>query len=69
MSYRKFKGVKLSSEKVCPICQEEMHRCAHVGKRHIVKDVGDAGYVPLFADDEFNEVGEPNYIEISCYYE
>jgi hypothetical protein len=69
VSYRKFKGVKLSSEKVCPVCQEEMHRCAYVGKQHIVKDVGDADYVPLFADDEFNEVGEPNYIEISRYYE
>jgi hypothetical protein len=33
------------------------------------KRLGDADYVPLFADDEFNEVGEPNYIEISRYYE
>ena len=69
VSYRMFKGVKLKSEKVCPVCQEEMHKCAYVGKQHIVKDVGDPDYVPLFADDEFNDVGEPNYIEISRYFE
>ena len=41
-----------------------MRRCVYVGKRHIVKDVGSSAYVPLFVDDEFDEDGEPNYIEV-----
>jgi hypothetical protein len=35
-----------------------------MGKRHIAKDVGDADYVPLFVDDEFDVSGEPNYVEV-----
>jgi hypothetical protein len=35
-----------------------------VGSRRIVKDVGHADYVPLFVDDEFDENGEPNYIDV-----
>jgi hypothetical protein len=54
----------LKSEKVCPICQEEMVRCVYVGAKHHAKNVGDADYVPLFADDEFDDDGQPNYIEI-----
>ena len=64
VSYRKFKSVKLKADAVCPICQEEMVKCAYVGKKHIVTDVGEVGYVPLFADDEFDEDGEPKYIEL-----
>jgi len=41
-----------------------MHACIYVGKRYVVKDVGDADYVPLFVDDEFDENGEPNYIDV-----
>jgi hypothetical protein len=41
-----------------------MVKCYHVGKRHLVKDIGDVDYRPLFVDDEFDEEGEPNYIEI-----
>jgi hypothetical protein len=41
-----------------------MVKCYHVGKRHLVKDIGDVDYRPLFVDDEFDELGEPNYIEI-----
>lgn len=54
---------KVKNENLCPACHEEMSRCAYVGKRHIVKDVGSEGYVPLFVDDEFGEDGEPNYID------
>ncbi|MGA3191148.1 MAG: hypothetical protein ABSD73_01385 [Candidatus Bathyarchaeia archaeon] len=61
MSYRKFKGVRLESEDVCPACGEEMGTCAYVGKRHIVKDVGHPDYVPWFVDYEFDELGQPNY--------
>lgn len=63
-SYSKFKGVKSKSEDVCPACGEEMGRCAYVGKRHIVKDVGDPEYVPWFVDDEFDSSGLPNYVDI-----
>jgi hypothetical protein len=30
----------------------------------IVKDVGSPDYVPLFVDDEFDESGQPNYVEV-----
>jgi len=63
-SYRKFKSEKVMVEVSCPACSSEMVRSVYVGKRHIVKDVGDAGYVPLFVDDEFDENGEPNYIDV-----
>jgi len=62
---RKFKSEKVKNENLCPACHEEMSRCAYVGKRHIVKDVGSDGYVPLFVDDEFGEDGEPNYIDVA----
>jgi hypothetical protein len=63
-SYRKFKAEKVKSENVCPACREEMVRCAYVGKRHIVKDIGSVDYVSLFIDDEFGEGSEANYVEV-----
>jgi len=48
----------------CPVCSSEMVRSVYVGKRHVVKDVGHADYVPWFADDEFDENGQPNYIDV-----
>jgi hypothetical protein len=62
-SYRKFKSEKVEVEVLCPACSSEMVRSVHVGKRHIVKDVGSVDYVPLFVDDEF-DCGEPNYIDV-----
>jgi hypothetical protein len=63
-SYRKFKSEKVRSEVLCPACHDEMVKSVYVGKRHIVKDVGEVGYVPWFVDDEFGEGGEPNYIDV-----
>ena len=59
----KFKAVKSKAEVSCPACGSEMVRSVYVGKHHIVKDVGDLVYVPLFLDDEFDG-GQPNYIEL-----
>jgi hypothetical protein len=39
-------------------------RCSHSGKHRIVRDIGDARYQAWFVDDEFDECGEPNYVEI-----
>ena len=61
---RKFKSESVASENVCPVCREEMVRSVFVGNRHIVKDVGHVDYVPLFVDDEFDENGEPNYVDV-----
>jgi hypothetical protein len=57
-AYRMFKAVKVKAEVLCPVCSSEMVRSVYVGKHHIVKDVGDLAYVPLFLDDE------SNYIEL-----
>jgi hypothetical protein len=61
---RKFKSAKLETEDVCPACNEQMVKCAYWGKRHIARNVGDADYKAWFVDDEFDENGEPNYVEI-----
>jgi hypothetical protein len=34
------------------------------GKQLIAKDVGDADYKAWFVDDELDEKGEPNYVEL-----
>ena len=60
---RKFKSEKSMAEVVCPACGEEMLRCVYVGKRPIVKDVGNVGYRAVFPFDEFDENGEPNFID------
>jgi hypothetical protein len=62
--YRKFKSLKLDSDKVCPICKEIMVRCAYVGVKRHARSIGDVAYVPLFADDEFGSDGSSNYIEL-----
>lgn len=61
---RKFKSAKVDVEISCPVCEDEMVRSAYMGKRHIVKDIGLAGYVSVFADERLDENGEPNYIEV-----
>ena len=61
---RKYKAVQLKSEDVCPACSEEMVRCAYTGDRHVVKDIGSAEYKSWFVDNEFNEHGEANYLEL-----
>jgi hypothetical protein len=55
-SYSKFKSVKLKAEVKCPACSSEMVRSVYVGNRHIVKDLGDPDYLPVFVDDESNYV-------------
>lgn len=63
--YNNFKGEGVGAGVVpCPACGEEMVRSVHVGKRRIVKDLGDVGYKSVFVDDEFDESGEPNYVEV-----
>jgi len=61
---RKYAAGKSESKAVCPACGGEGVKCYYVGKHHLVKDIGDRDYMPLFVDDEFDEKGEPNYIEI-----
>ena len=59
----KYKSQKAMSENVCLACGDDLVRSAYVGKRHIVKDVGHAGYVSVFPFDEFDEDGAPNFID------
>jgi len=61
---RKFKSVNVVSEVKCPVCKSVMVRSVYMGKRHIVKDIGHVDYVPWFVDDEFDENGSPNYIDV-----
>jgi hypothetical protein len=64
LSNRKFKSATLQSQDVCSVCHQDMIRAAYVGKRRIVRDVGVVGYVPVFVDDAFNKLGEPNYVDL-----
>ena len=34
-----------------------------------MKDIGSPDYVPLFVDDEFDESGQPNYVEVGGWVE
>ena len=61
---RKFKSANVEAQILCPICSSEMVKSIHMGKRHLIKDIGHADYVPWFVDDEFDEDGEPNYIDV-----
>jgi hypothetical protein len=54
-------------EDTCPACGEEMTRSIHVGKDRIVRDVGNPEYVSVFVLPEFDENGDPNYVDVvSC---
>lgn len=61
---RKFKSAKVKTEIMCPICRDEMVKSIHMGSRHIVKDIGHADYVPVFADDRLDENGELNWVPV-----
>ena len=61
---RKFKSEKLMAKAVCPACGEDMVRAVYVGKRKIVTDVGDVNYKAVFSFDEFDEDGQPNFIDV-----
>jgi len=61
---RKYKSVCLDAEVLCPACRSVMVKSAYVGKRRIVKDIGHVDYVPCFVFDEFDEDGNPNFIDI-----
>jgi hypothetical protein len=63
MSCRAFKGQKPKSEDTCPACNEKMARATYVGKRYIVKDIGEVGYQPWFVDFPCDESGESNFID------
>jgi len=64
MATRKYKGRPLPVEDNCPLCGWKMVRSIHVGKGHIVKDVGSPDYRAVFVLPEFDEDGEPNYIDV-----
>lgn len=64
--YNNLKGKRTKVEVgvPCPACGEEMIGSVHVDKRRIVKNLGDVGYKSAFVDEEFDESGEPNYVEV-----
>jgi hypothetical protein len=47
----------------CPVCTEEMVRSVYVGEHPLIKDVGHPDYKPFVACPEFDENGEPNFID------
>jgi len=61
---RKFKSADVDAEVLCPACQSEMVKSVYMGKCHIVKNVGHVDYVSWFVFDEFDENGEPNFIDV-----
>jgi len=40
-----------------------MCKCAYVGKRRIVKDIGHPEYAEWFVENEFDESGKPNFVD------
>jgi len=60
---RKYASPKVVSVDKCPVCTEEMVRSVYVGERPLIKDVGHPDYKPFVARPEFDENGEPNFID------
>ena len=58
---RKYSSVMLESEDVCPQCGDDMKNYVYTGKCRIVKDIGDADYVPLFV---VSRAESDNYVEV-----
>lgn len=64
LSYSKFGSEKEPVKDCCPVCSEDMTKSVHVGKAHIVKDIGSPDYKAVFLDREFDEEdASPNYID------
>jgi hypothetical protein len=61
---REYGSGKSRSEDVCPVCGEDMTKAYYAGKKHICKGIGEVGYQPWFVDDELDENGEPNYVDV-----
>ena len=61
---RKYASVQLKSKDECPACSGDMERHVYVGNRLICRNIGDVNYKSWFVDDEFDEHGEPNYVEV-----
>lgn len=60
---RKYASKELEAEVTCPACGDEMVRSVYVGERYFVKDVGHPNYEPILLFDEFDEFGDPNFID------
>jgi len=60
---RKFATPKVESKDVCVLCSEDMVRSVYVGSRRLVKEIGDPDYHAVELMDEFDEFGEPNFID------
>jgi hypothetical protein len=58
----KMKVSAVKPEVPCPACNSAMERVAHVGKKHISYSMSEEEYESLFLDDEFDDVGDPNYV-------
>jgi putative lipase involved disintegration of autophagic bodies len=56
------KASKVKPEVLCPACGYGMEKAVHVGKKRVSKDISDEDYASLFLDDEFDDLGDPNYI-------
>jgi len=59
-----FKSAEVKVKISCPVCEDEMVKCMHMGSRHIVKDIGHADYVAVFVDERFDENGELNWVPV-----
>lgn len=64
MACRKYKSFRVPVDENCPACKEEMKKSVKVGKTHVVRDVGSAGYASVVAVPEFDEYGDPNYVDV-----
>jgi hypothetical protein len=64
MSCRKYQSSSVPVEHNCPACEEEMTRAVKVGKVHVVRDVGSPEYSSVVVLPEFDEDGNPNYVDL-----
>lgn len=64
-SNKQFKTPSVVAEVVCPLCAEEMKDDKfYVGKRRLVKDIGDRDYKAVFLVAPFDADGSANFVDV-----
>jgi hypothetical protein len=61
LANRKMKSFPVKARVICPACGADMERSIYKGKKHVCLDFSAEEYAEAFADDEFDDVGDPNW--------
>lgn len=63
LSTKQFKNGVVESERLCPLCGEDMRACIYTGKRHICKDRFSKDYEEFWVEHHIGDDGEPTSVD------